>query len=272
MFGGACGEVRGWSVQRAGSGRFPRFLRGGSEAEHEECAVSLMSPATHSFPSLLAGCAGQTTTRQFSPFADALCTDGRRALEFRVRQAAQVWWPVCGADSSDECGAWRLSRVCVGNDASEPRVQPTGAIVGAGVGVHEPRVRLALCVVRAVCSGRLPSPPRVPGVGNVIGTSRVARLCVSLICRQTLSEAAKPSLFFLLTGLFLVLVYLFRLSWLIFGTVEVVQASVQQCNRFLIQAAFVYMILQWSLIGGFFVLAIGTCCVLLCCAALLTKG
>jgi hypothetical protein len=89
---------------------------------------------------------------------------------------------------------------------------------------------------------------------------------------ETLSEAAKPSGFFLLTGIALVLVYLFRLSWLIFGTVEVVQASAQQCNRFLLQSAFVYMVLQWALIGGFFVLAIGTCCILICCAALLTKG
>lgn len=75
-----------------------------------------------------------------------------------------------------------------------------------------------------------------------------------------------------MVGLFLVLVYLFRLSWLIYGTVELAETSASSCNRFLVQTAFVYIVLQWSLIGGFFVLAIAACCILACCAALLTSG
>jgi hypothetical protein len=86
----------------------------------------------------------------------------------------------------------------------------------------------------------------------------------------TLAEAARPSCFFCVTGVLLIVVYLFRFSWLVFGTVEVFGSS--ECDLYLVRMAFVYIVIQWTLIGGFFLLAVAACCILVCCVTLLTKG
>ena len=87
---------------------------------------------------------------------------------------------------------------------------------------------------------------------------------------ETLAGAAMPNAFLTLTGVFLGLVYLFRFAWLIFGTVELAQA--RACNPFIFRMGFIYVVIQWTLIGGFLLLALATCCILLCCAAVLAIG
>jgi hypothetical protein len=84
-----------------------------------------------------------------------------------------------------------------------------------------------------------------------------------------LLSASRPNRFFTLSVIFLALIYLFRLAWLIFGTVEVFSST---CDKSLQHMGSVYIIIQWALLAATVFFACAFCWILLCCAALLAKG
>ena len=87
---------------------------------------------------------------------------------------------------------------------------------------------------------------------------------------ESLVDAANPGMLVTAATLFLFFLYLFRLGWLIFGTVEIFHS---QCTgSFLVYFGKIYIIIQWGLIGISLLLACSFCWVFLCCAALLARG
>lgn len=87
----------------------------------------------------------------------------------------------------------------------------------------------------------------------------------------SLLSAAKPGCCMSLSVVFLIFLYLFRLAWLIFGTVEVFSSS--ECpHSDLIQMAKIYVLFQWAVIGASIVALCGFCWIFLCCAAVMAKG
>jgi len=89
--------------------------------------------------------------------------------------------------------------------------------------------------------------------------------------RSNLAEAAKPSGFTSLIGCFMFLVALFRLAWLIFGSVEIFKSTPASCEDFYVPCL-AYVIAQWSMIGLFLFVACIGCVCLAYCATLLGRG
>ena len=80
---------------------------------------------------------------------------------------------------------------------------------------------------------------------------------------------ARPDYCGTCTAIALALLYLFRLAWLIWGTVLLVKTD---CGGPLVNLGRVYMVVEWSLIGAVVLLACSFCWFFVCCAALLAGG
>ena len=92
----------------------------------------------------------------------------------------------------------------------------------------------------------------------------------NLEASESLVDAANPGMLVTLATIFLFFLYLFRLGWLIFGTVEIFHSICAEST--LVYYGKIYILIQWGLIGVSILLACSFCWVFLCCAALLARG